>query len=232
MHRDLIIVRRPSPYLPALQGAVVLGFFFFGFWLGFAAGPEPATGAASPGAVLRVPALEQELAELKDRHAALGRSYQVEHASNQQTAQSLAELESGKYRLEKEIALYKALLQPNAQAKAGLSIAGFESAALGGERYRFRLTLLDARADRKAVKGEVSLQLMGHIDGTAKTLNLAELAGLNGAALKFQFQHFHYVDGELRLPAGFKAEKVVVTLKPAERGAKKLSKEYPWLQRS
>lgn len=231
MHRDLIILRRPSPYYHLLQLAVALGFLFFGFWLGYAAGPDDtALNAASQDAE-RLKSARSELAELKDRYAALERSYQVEKTANAQTARELAEAASDQYRLEKEVALYKALVQPGG-APTGLSIAGFESTKLDANKFRFRLTLLDPRADKKPSKGEVSLQLIGQQAGRPKTLDLASLAGLKPGALKYQFQHFHYIDGELALPEGYAAEKVVITVKPAERGAKKLTKEFAWLQRS
>lgn len=213
---------------------MLLGFLFFGFWLGYAAAPAGGTTVTNFSPVVPDPAAAKAMAELKDKLAAAERAAEVEKASTAQNARHMAELESAKFRLEKEIALYKAILQPNAAdaPKPGLSIAGFESTELGSQRYRFRLTLLNTKGGNKLVRGEVGLVLLGKVNGAAKSLNLAELAGLSGATLKYQFQHFHYLDGELVLPAAFQAEKVQVTVKPAEKGAKKLSKEYPWLDRS
>ncbi|MBI2381424.1 MAG: hypothetical protein HYV16_11790 [Gammaproteobacteria bacterium] len=231
MHRNLIIVRRPPAYWHLLQAGAALSFLFFGFWLGFAASPEALPRALAP--VVPDPAAAQALAELKDKLAASQRAYDVEKASSQQNARHMAELESDKYRMEKEISLYKSILQPakGAKPKPGLEIAGFDSSALDKTHYRFRLTLVNNQA-KKPARGEVSLQLQGRVDGAAKTLNLADLAGLSGGKTKYQFQQFHYLDGELVLPEAFQAEKVIVTVKPAERGAKKQSKEFPWLGRS
>lgn len=227
MHRDLIIIRRPPAYAHLIQAGMALLLLFAGFWFGYGLTPDAPvhTGSAVP----RTSAQERELSELKDRYAALERSYQVEHASAQQSQHSLSQLEADKYQLEKEIALYRAILNPDKAVKPELTVASADVFADEDKGFRFRVTLLYPRADNRTLKGELGLLLVGKTAaGATKSLNLAELAELPASALKFQFQHFHYVDGRFRLPEDFRPEKLVVSLRPAERGAKRQSKEFPW----
>lgn len=224
MHSDFIIIRRPSSLLPVLQGALVLSFLLFGFWLGFLAAGEQRPYAAPVQAGVE-PVSENEW---RDKHAALERAYAIEKAAALQSARSMAELQAQKLQVERELALYQSILKPGTSIKAGLQIAGFELKPVAAGRFQFRLTLLDPKSDNKPTTVTLALALKGRQGGQAVSLDLDELAGLTDTARRFTFQHFRHLDGEFSLPADFQAQSVEVSLSAGERRAKALIEEFPW----
>ncbi|MDP2559600.1 DUF6776 family protein [Psychrobium sp. 1_MG-2023] len=96
--------------------------------------------------------------------------------------------------------------------------------------YRFEVLLAQLEKRKRYIKGTLSLELIGSIDGKPMVIDLKELVE-DKKALTLSFRFFQHVKSEFILVKGFTPEKLKVTIKmPKRRGQKSanVSQELHW----
>jgi hypothetical protein len=88
------------------------------------------------------------------------------------------------------------------------------------------------RAERE-VQGQMQIRVEGLRGGRIVSIDVANLAaGRTAGRLAFNVRYFQDVAIELRLPADFTPQRVVIRVLPATRGVKDSVESFPWAIRN
>jgi len=131
--------------------------------------------------------------------------------------------------LEESVAFYKGVMDPSRNVR-GLKIDSFELLSTGDvKRFRYKFVLTQVADNSRYVEGSVRFDLVGTLNGTKKTLALAQISLLEeSAGEKFRFKYFQDFSGELTLPEDFIPEQVIIVAQSKGRGAVRLEEMFDW----
>lgn len=127
--------------------------------------------------------------------------------------------------LREEVTFYKSLMAPNTLVR-GLQVADFDLFQRSQPReYGYHLLLTQVESRRARISGEVTVEVLGNINGEQQVLSLTEIAETQAYPLKYRFRYFQDLAGVMRLPENFVPASVRVTAK-----GKKVSRErtFAW----
>jgi len=74
--------------------------------------------------------------------------------------------------------------------------------------------------------------LAGDRGGTAASLDLAQVAGIQRGSLPFSFRFYANMDQLVTLPADFKPQRVTIEVRPVRSGAAPYRQTYVWVPTS
>lgn len=170
-------------------------------------------------------AIEQRDA-LKDQLAYLKSSRQIDEQACTLVKKSLANLQQDNSNLREQLAFYRGIVSPR-ESSEGLRIYDFKvDARRMRGRYAYDLLLVQVIHHDRRVSGSARVVFDGLQDGARKTYSLAQLTS-GGDPLQFSFKYFQELDGDFKLPAGFRPLRVTVTLTPGG-GLPQVENEYDW----
>jgi len=133
---------------------------------------------------------------------------EVEKLASAQSQSLLKEMEQQHYQVKKELAFYEKVMAPEKQAD-GLVIDDFViSPTSSPNHYRFQVTLVQQKKQKRYAKGHVELRFLGSLDNKPKKIDVTKVSELSKKDLAFSFQYFQVIEGEFTLPAQFKPEKL------------------------
>ncbi|WP_051202203.1 DUF6776 family protein [Ferrimonas senticii] len=122
--------------------------------------------------------------------------------------------------LQTELAFYRSIMAPETIVD-GVVVHHFTLNAMSEpHRWRYELVLSQQQVRKRWAKGQVSLLLVGSLNGQTVTLGLSQL-GATQDRQDYSFRYFKQFDGELLLPQGFIAERAIVRVR--QQGGKKVS---------
>lgn len=135
---------------------------------------------------------------------------EVEKNASEQVSREVLELKEEAFALRRELSFYQKVVAPELIAE-GISVEQLqvEPTNIQG-RLKFRFALVQTDSKKRNAKGYIRLKLFASKDDKKIELDLAQLAGLDKAALKFSFNYFQYFEGEFELPTGAIAEELEV----------------------
>ena len=168
-------------------------------------------------------------AELNEKLVMQYQSSQIDSQSSKQLVNNVKELQQTQTDLESELAFYRRIMSPE-QEKDGLKVDEFHiSNSDISHNFHFRLTLIQAGKQSRYLKGGVSIQVSGLLNGKKTEYDFKELGTFENKQFDFQFKYFQNIQGFIQLPDDFKANKVNISAKTTGRG-KKLSiyKQFDW----
>lgn len=140
---------------------------------------------------------------------------------------SVQELTLEKARLLEDLEFYRGLTDPVEPGERSVRVYRVGVAPLGGGRVL--LSLILARAESLATKSKMTLRVSvrGVQEGNVRTIPLNELVVGEAPSTTFSFSHFHEWEAELKLPAGFTPDRLIVSIH--SKGRKKpLLKSWLW----
>ncbi len=160
----------------------------------------------------------QDKRRLQARVAVLERASQIDREAAQGVRRELAKLQEELGQLRKELAFYRGIVSPG-DVKPGLRIQRFqlEPRDCAGCWF-YSLTLTQVKRNNRYATGVVDLKVEGVENGKTKQLPLSTLASGAGKVLKYRFRYFQHFEGELKLPAGFRPQRVSIRLLPRGKG--------------
>ncbi len=177
----------------------------------------------------RLAAEQGRSAELRRQLAIVETAADIDRATYAQVESTLGDLQAQIQAQEEELVFYRGIVSPQ-DGIAGLRIQSLEVLPSDGEgRYLLRLLLVQAIQHSRRVSGAVKLQLEGTQNGEAVTFDVAELA-LPGESydMDYEFRYFQGLETELRLPATFEPQRVVVEIWPNEARADRINQTFDW----
>jgi len=166
--------------------------------------------------------------ELREKVAILQRSSQIDRQAALDVKADLATLEEELQAAREEIGFYRGIVSPG-DVKPGLHIHRFQLVPGGAGEYRYDLVLTQLKHNDHHVSGVAEWKILGTLNGEPGELALAEVTRPAVQQLKFKFRYFQDLAGTLFLPDGFKAKKVVLSIRPEGKGnPSPVEQEYDW----
>ncbi len=159
----------------------------------------------------------QENEKLREQVAFIERTIAIDRQTAREVQELVGQLQQQVFELTQENDFYRGILATR-KLEQGLRIQGARvEDALGAGRYKFRLVLTHAVKDDRSATGEISIALQGNTSGVAVRLEAAELLGLDGKELKFDFKYFQRLEGTFTLPDGFVPRELLVIARETGR---------------
>lgn len=170
--------------------------------------------------------LEIELDELTENVSAKQQALiaieltaKVDAAALEQTRQQMVDMQKQIYHREKELKLYREMLQDN-NGSTGLSVSDFHIERAGKDLFQYYWVIMQKTHEAKKLRVNASIWVIGNQDGELKSLALNEIdAEVDDLPIQLKLKYFSINRGLIKLPEGFNPEFVRVTLR------------YPWIEK-
>lgn len=233
-HTTTFIVRQHRPWKVLFAGILLIAAYAgSSYWL-FQHAQERA-GFDRLSAIKENNRLEGRIEELEAANdaltaklAVLERAGQIDRESQSKVRGQVKELQDENLELKQELAFYRGIVSPE-DRKAGLKIQSFEIG--NGQEpslFTYKLILTQVLKNDSVAQGNVVIEVEGTEGGKTVSLPLSKLVENSKDRLSFKFKFFQNFEGELRLPPGFNAEAVQLTVIPVTKGLQKLEQRVPW----
>ena len=177
----------------------------------------------------QVQELQANLKVMKDEVVVSRHGADITQQAEERVRQDVVALEEQLSEYRQEVAFYKAIMAPG-DLKEGLRVERLElNETVDAGRVRYKIMLTQLSNHRRSVTGGLEVMIAGSQAGEVKTFPLAQLdPQLKLNRQNFRFRYFQNFSGELVLPEGFLAEKLIVVLKPKGQTYGKVEKEFEW----
>jgi len=211
-------------------GALVGGAGWFGFdygrdWAGLS---HSDTGRTVKRLRQTVAALTEERDQLRQQLTALERSSQIDREASRLAQEELKQIQEQRQELEKDLEFLRNLVED--ESTGALRIKEFKLAAGKKEEgYNYSFTVSQMKEDFGVAKGRVDISVQGTLEGTAKTLKLAEITADKKKVHKFRFRHFQNFQGRIKLPEGFTPDSLIVEVAPETKKLPPLRESFDWV---
>ena len=173
--------------------------------------------------------LQKDAAGLREQVAILERSGQIDRQAADSVKSELGQLEEELQAAREEVEFYRGIVSPG-DVKPGLRIHRFtlEEGATPSE-FHYDLVLTQLKRNDKAISGVVDWQITGSTPDYQTEIGLDRVTDPAVKVLKFRFRYFQELAGTIRLPEGFTATRVVLTIKPSGKGkAEPVVQSFDW----
>ncbi|WP_137673978.1 DUF6776 family protein [Agarivorans sp. Toyoura001] len=129
-----------------------------------------------------------------------------------QLKRNIDELTQQNVSITEELLVYRTIMAPEQQA-GGMKIEQLHiEPMLSPGYYRMQVLLMQVARNKRWLKGDLELLVIGSQDLQPAQYSLSELQQ-ESAALSFKFHYFQEVNADLKLPDGFKPERIELTAK-------------------
>lgn len=207
----------------ALIGVLAVVALAGAFVLGRSTGGVPLRpGAAERGAPTAA-GLERENRELSAKVARLEMDATVDREGYAQVEQQLVELQGKIIEQQEELAFYRGII--GGPGEGGLKVQDFAVAAAAPGAATLRFVLAQPGSAEREVQGRLQIRVEGTRGGRLVSLDVAQLGAV---APEFRVRYFQDFALELRLPADFEPQRIVIRVLPATRGIRDSVVSFPW----
>ncbi|WP_193911024.1 DUF6776 family protein [Cellvibrio polysaccharolyticus] len=222
-YRMVVMPYRPmrrvfTYFLLALIFLIATGAsFFFGYGHASSGGNLASVGDVPSEQFLELQeetdALRQEIANLQMASAVDKQGYDdIRREAVEQKARILE--------LEHDITVYRGMLPTaNGSNPLGISVGSLTLTGQGGVRgYKYKLLVQQLSANKEAFKGTLKFSILGTKDNKALEIPLHQVsAQASDERIPLDFKYFQNLEGELLLPEGFSAERVIIVVESSDR---------------
>ncbi|MBS3805187.1 MAG: hypothetical protein KGY54_11595 [Oleiphilaceae bacterium] len=159
----------------------------------------------------------------------LERGQSIDQQALRQARQAIAELESEIASLQADLIFYRNIMAPS-QSTKGLQVSSLVvQPQRVGETYDFKLVLIQMGGNDTYISGLASVNVIGFQDEEKQAIPLRDLSGnIDNLGVKFRFRYFQDVEGELRLPEGFKPLEIQVIAEAEGAKSVKVERIFDW----
>ncbi len=176
--------------------------------------------------------LTDDAAGLREQVAILERSAQIDRLAAESVKSELGQLEEELQAAREEVEFYRGIVSPG-DVKPGLRIHRFslEAGTAPGE-FHYDLVLTQLKRNDKVVSGVVDWRITGSMPDYQTEIGLERVTEPAVKELKFRFRYFQELAGTIRLPEGFTASKVVLTIRATGKGkgkAEPVVQSFDWV---
>lgn len=150
--------------------------------------------------------LSEENANLTRRINVMGVELEVQELANQEAQQVILEGIAREAQLRERLGFFEKIMAPELKEQ-GFVIDAFNVTAAASQGYfRFDLVLMQQAKIKSVVKGTVSVELEGSLDGKPVRVPLQEMMEEGEGPLAFSFKYFQVIEGVFQMPPGFVPE--------------------------
>ena len=221
--------RRPSPLFRSL---VTLGWLFvigLTFALGYGLAWIDASHARATLDALRaeIGLLSEEVARGREERLRLERMHQMDRESRRQAQESLAELQRQRLDLIKRVSYLQRLVRDDREGVVEVKELQLHKTPMLGH-FHFDLLLSHLVPQDARTRGRLSLSVVISRDAEEEQLSLDALPGSSSANIAIDFKHFQAVAGDIVLPEGVDAERLIVDIRPEGTSTAPSSEAFLW----
>lgn len=236
MTRSQLLVLRGPAWLASRLGLALAalalvclcaGLYMTGRWHAAFDARRALEGQAQLQATLR--ARDDTIAGLRRQVAELDTLKAGQEREREEVSRTIGELQAELARQRQQLDLYRGVVTGGSPATAGVAIRRLQlapSARPGG--HLLRVALARTGRPEREVAGTVKVDVEGLRNGRQVRLGLQEASAARAPQLTYRFLYFENLEVDLALPAGFRPERVLVELRPAERGAAPVTRTLLW----
>jgi hypothetical protein len=145
-----------------------------------------------------------------------------------EVSRTIGELQAQVARQAQDLAFYRGIVVQGANAPEVAIREARVSRTARGDGYVLRLTLVQPARPDRVVNGTVAVTIEGRRAGRSARLDLAALTGGRLRQLDYSFRYFENLAPELRLPAGFEPERLVVEVRSVRREVAPVTRTLLW----
>jgi hypothetical protein len=179
----------------------------------------------------QVAALETENRLTMAQLARLQTDAKIDRETYSQVEAQLAELQGKIIEQQEEVAFYRGVI--GGPGQGGLKVQDFALTAGVPPAINLRFMLAQTERAEREVQGQMQIRVEGLRGGRVVSIDVANLAaGRTAGRLAFNVRYFQDVAIELRLPADFTPQRVVIRVLPATRVVKDSVESFPWAIRN
>ncbi|VAW93707.1 hypothetical protein MNBD_GAMMA23-684 [hydrothermal vent metagenome] len=173
-------------------------------------------------------ALSTEIETLREEKAILKRAAQIEKKAYNELYTTLKALQSEILELKEELAFYRGIVSPR-DASRGLRLQKFTFEENGNSRsYRYKVVLSQVLKNDRVARGNVQLVFEGLQGGQAKELKLRDVTAKHIKELNYKFKYFQNIEGNIEIPVGFVAARIILRIFPRGRRQDMIEKTFDW----
>ena len=213
-----------------LLGAVAL---YLAFEMGHQQAGFDGIKAAQQRAALesRLAAQDRAIHELRVQLAADASAQVSQVRERTELARTIGELQAGLARAQQDLEFYRAIANPAAASRQGsVRVQQFRVLTADAAAHSFTLRFALNRPTRpeESTTGTLGVTVDGERAGTAASLSLASLSAGKTKQLAYSFRYYTNVEQSVTLPADFKAERVTIEIRPAQKSAVPYRQTFVW----
>lgn len=204
---------------------VISATFAFGYWL---ARYDTVNNLATVEALrAELALLSEEAARAREERLRLERAHQMDREAKRQAQESLSELQHERLELIKRVSYLQRLVRDGKQGVIEVKALQLRKAATPG-RFHFEILLSQLVPQDERTRGRAHLSVVLLREGHEEQLSLDALPGSSAGETALDFEHFQAIDGEIVLPDGVDAERLIVDIEPESGSFASSSEAYLW----
>lgn len=173
-------------------------------------------------------ALSTEIETLREEKAVLKRAAQIERQAYNELDATLKALQSEILELKEELAFYRGIVSPR-DASRGLRLQKFTFTENGHSRsFRYKVVLSQVLKNDRLARGKVQLVFEGLSNNQPKILKLRDVTEKRINELTYKFKYFQNIEGNIEIPEGFTASRIILRIFPRGRKKDMIEKTFDW----
>lgn len=176
-----------------------------------------------------LPQQQQEISRLEGELQVQATRHEVDRQALEMVRREIAAQKERASALEEGLRFYRSLMAPGEIAQ-GLSLRPLELVSTENPlRYTFRIVAQQEARKHNLLKGELSLEVVGVLDGEQVSYSMAELSeDVEGLDVPLRFRYFQSIEGELELPEGFEPNSVSAVATASSPKKAEVREQFPW----
>jgi uncharacterized coiled-coil protein SlyX len=179
----------------------------------------------------RLSAQDQTIHELRVQLAADASTQVSQVRERAELARTIGELQAGLARAQQDLEFYRAIANPAAASRQGsVRVQQFRVliADAATRTYRLRFALNRPTRPEETTAGSLGVTVDGERAGAAASLALAALSPDKTKQLDYSFRYFTNMEQLVTLPADFKAERVTIEIRSAQKSTPPYRQTFVW----
>jgi hypothetical protein len=179
----------------------------------------------------RLSAQDQTLHELRVQLAADASAQVSQVRERTELARTIGELQAGLARAQQDLEFYRAIANPAAANRQGsVRVQQFRvlTADAAARTFTLRFALNRPTRPEETTTGTLGVTVDGERAGAAASLTLASLSTDKTKQLAYSFRYFTNVEQLVTLPADFKAERVTIEIRSAQKSTPPYRQTFVW----
>jgi hypothetical protein len=143
-------------------------------------------------------------------------------------ARTIGSLRADVQRLESELGFYRGVMGTSSPVDS-VKVQQFRvSRGSQPDTYRVRVVLGRTLSPEGSVSGKLRMTFEGNSGTEPASLTLADVAGVEGGEVRFEFRYLEELEQIVRLPKGFTPSRTLVELIPARKGENTVRETFLW----
>jgi uncharacterized protein DUF6776 len=179
----------------------------------------------------RIDAQDQAMRDMRVQLASAATAQVAVVRERSELSRTIGELQAELARAQQDLEFYRAIANPIAANKqAAVRVQQFRvlTADAATRAYTLRFALNRPTKPEESTSGTLGVTVDGERAGAAASLGLPLLTADKVRELQYRFRYYTNMEQLVTLPAGFKAERVTIEIRPAQKASAPFRQTFVW----